>query len=100
MPHPIRYLRLGYAALRVTDTDASLRFYIEKIGLQAAPSNDGCSWLRCSDKPYDLLLERGDIPGLSRIGFELENSSELHKAFERCTGFALHPVWTQAEDLR
>jgi 2,3-dihydroxy-2,3-dihydro-p-cumate dehydrogenase len=61
MPHPIRYLRLGYVALRVTDAAASLRFYIEQLGLQAAPSNDGSSWLRCSDKPYDLLLERGDI---------------------------------------
>ncbi len=100
MPQPIRYLRVGYVALRVTDAAASLRFYIEQLGLQPAPSSDGTSWLRCSDKPYDLFLERGDIAGLSRIGFELESSGELLNAFERFKGLALNPVWAQAADLR
>jgi 2,3-dihydroxy-p-cumate/2,3-dihydroxybenzoate 3,4-dioxygenase len=99
MRDPIRYLRLGYVALRVTDLAASLRFYVDLMGLQPATSDDGMAWLRCSDKPYDLLLERGAVAGLSRIGFELESSRELDQAYERFTGLALHPVWTQPENL-
>jgi 2,3-dihydroxy-p-cumate/2,3-dihydroxybenzoate 3,4-dioxygenase len=100
MLDPIRYLRLGYVALRVTDLTESLRFYVDLMGLQSAESADGSAWLRCSVKPYDLLLERGAVAGLSRIGFELESSRELDKAYARFTGLNLHPAWTQPENLR
>src|SRR5258708_35119992 len=53
MLDPIRYLRLGYVALRVTDLTESLRFYVDLMGLQSAESADGSAWLRCSVQPYD-----------------------------------------------
>jgi catechol 2,3-dioxygenase-like lactoylglutathione lyase family enzyme len=77
MTHPIRYSRLGYAALKVTDLAASTRFYSELMGLKVERSDASTTWLRCSDKPYDLVLEAGPAPGLSRVGFELENHAEL-----------------------
>lgn len=99
MRNPIRYRRLGYVALKVRDVRASTRFYTEQLGLQETPSDDGCTWLRCSDKPYDLLIESGRVAGLSRIGFELEDSAELDKAFDRFTSLAFNPVWTQHDVL-
>ena len=34
-------------------------------------------WLRCSDKPCDLVLEAGSEAGLTGIGFELESTEDL-----------------------
>jgi 2,3-dihydroxy-p-cumate/2,3-dihydroxybenzoate 3,4-dioxygenase len=94
MTHPIRYARLGYAALQVTDLAASAHFYSEQMGLAIERSEAETVWLRCSDKPFDLVLQTGEIPGLSGIGFELESRAELRKAFDHVAGFGLDPAWT------
>jgi 2,3-dihydroxy-p-cumate/2,3-dihydroxybenzoate 3,4-dioxygenase len=100
MTHPIRYSRLGYAALQVTDFAASIRFYTEIMGLKLERSDAQTAWLRCSDKPYDLILETGDVPGLSRIGFELESCAELNKAFDHVSGVGLLPQWVEEKRFR
>jgi 2,3-dihydroxy-p-cumate/2,3-dihydroxybenzoate 3,4-dioxygenase len=98
--HPIRYARLGYAALQVTDVAASARFYSELMGLKIEREDQTTAWLRCSDKPYDLVLEAGGLPGLSRIGFELESRAELAKAFDHIALVGLSPAWTSATAFR
>lgn len=94
--HPIRYSRLGYAHLQVTDLDASAAFYEETVGLQRAAAPDGEVWLRCSDKPYDLILTRGDVAGLAAVGFELESEAELDKAFAHVKGLGFSPAMRDA----
>jgi 2,3-dihydroxy-p-cumate/2,3-dihydroxybenzoate 3,4-dioxygenase len=93
MTHPIRYARLGYATLQVTDVAASAHFYSELMGLTIERSEAATVWLRCSDKPFDLVLKAGEIPGLSGIGFELESRAELVKAFDHVAGVGLDPAW-------
>lgn len=100
MTHPIRYSRLGYAALQVTDLAASVRFYSELMGLKVERLETATAWLRCSDKPYDLVLQAGDVPGLSRIGFELESRAELSKAFTHIAHVGLLPRWTGDASFR
>jgi 2,3-dihydroxy-p-cumate/2,3-dihydroxybenzoate 3,4-dioxygenase len=100
MTHPIRYSRLGYAALQVTDVAASAHFYTAIMGLELERSDGQTAWLRCSDKPYDLVLEAGDEPGLSRIGFELESRAELTKAYDHVAGVGLSPRWTDETSFR
>jgi 2,3-dihydroxy-p-cumate/2,3-dihydroxybenzoate 3,4-dioxygenase len=100
MTHPIRYSRLGYAALQVTDLAASVHFYSEIMGLKLARLNAETAWLRCSSKPYDLVLEAGDAPGLSRVGFELESVAELQCAFEHITNVGLAPEWVDEDSFR
>ena len=99
MPHPIRYSRLGYTALQVTDLSASTRFYTELMGLTLAQTNADRSFLRCSDKPYDLVLERGATAGLSRVGFELPGMQELQSAFTHVAKQGLDPAWSGPEAL-
>jgi 2,3-dihydroxy-p-cumate/2,3-dihydroxybenzoate 3,4-dioxygenase len=96
-PSRIRYARLGYAALQVTDLAASLHFYISLMGLQLASSTTTQAWLRCSDKPHDLILEQGEIAGLARVGFELESADELGKAFAHVSALGLKPAWSPSE---
>jgi 2,3-dihydroxy-p-cumate/2,3-dihydroxybenzoate 3,4-dioxygenase len=100
MTHPIRYSRLGYATLQVTDLAASVHFYTEIMGLKLERSDAQTAWLRCSDKPFDLVLEAGDVPGLSRIGFEVESGAELAKAFDHIAGVGLSPTWADDKSFR
>ncbi|MBI2802783.1 MAG: VOC family protein [Gammaproteobacteria bacterium] len=73
----IRYKRLGYLALNVTDLDRSTQFYRETVGLQQV-GGDGVSvrYLRCSDKHHDIALYVGK-PGLKRVGLELESAAQV-----------------------
>jgi 2,3-dihydroxy-p-cumate/2,3-dihydroxybenzoate 3,4-dioxygenase len=73
----IRYRRLGYLALNVSDLERSTRFYRETVGLQQVDGADReVRLLRCSDKHHDIALHAGR-PGLKRIGFELESSAQI-----------------------
>ncbi len=96
--HPIRYSRLGYARLQVTDIAASAHFYEDVVGLKRMEGPNGELWLRCSDKPYDLILTEGPEPGLAAVGFELENRGELDKAFAHVTALNYSPVRTTPDD--
>ena len=100
MTHPIRYSRLGYVALQVTDLAASAHFYSDLMGLKIERADDATAWLRCSDKTYDLVLEAGDIPGLTRVGFELESRAELVEAFAHVARVGLAPAWTNETSFR
>jgi 2,3-dihydroxy-p-cumate/2,3-dihydroxybenzoate 3,4-dioxygenase len=82
----IRYKRLGYLALNVTDVDRSAAFYRDAVGLQQIDGPDErCRYLRCSDKHHDIVLYQGDAPGLKRIAFEMESDlqfDELRRALD------------------
>lgn len=76
----IRYQRLGYVALNVSDLDRSEDFYTRVLGLEAMGRGPGdCRFLRCSDKHYDIVLHKGAEPGLKRIGFEMESPEALEQ---------------------
>ena len=65
----IRYRRLGYIVLNVTDVARSRAFYEDLVGLtfvEQSPSGD--VYLRCSDLHHDLVLTKSDRPGVRRIG--------------------------------
>lgn len=96
MTDRIRFARLGYAKLQITDIAASAAFYRDVVGLAAEPQADGSAWLRCSDKPYDLILVEGGEPGLAGVGFELESPAELDKAHARLTDRGYAPAWAKA----
>ena len=96
MTDRIRFARLGYARQQVTDLAASIAFYRDVVGLKVEPREGGEAWLRCSDKPYDLILTQGDVPGLAGLGFELESVAELDKAYARLAERGYTPSWTDA----
>jgi 2,3-dihydroxy-p-cumate/2,3-dihydroxybenzoate 3,4-dioxygenase len=99
MPTQIRYSRLGYVAIQVTDLMASRQFYSDTMGLMLEPAVENQVWLRCSDKTYDLVLKRGDVPGVACVGFELESRTEIENAYLRVEELGLSPVWTESRDL-
>lgn len=82
----IRYKKLGYVALNVTDLQRSATFYRDTVGLQAVPADDSDPgaprFFRCDWDHHNVILFKGDRPGLKRLGFEMESGAELERLFE------------------
>lgn len=74
----IRYRRLGYVALNVTDLAASRAFYEAKVGLKVdEDATGGRLFLRCSDLHHDIALYQGGSPGVKRIAWQMESVKAL-----------------------
>ena len=84
----IRYSKLGYVELMVTDLERSAAFYREIVGLQPAGRGPGGEYrFKCSDDPYAVVLHQADQPGFKRGGWMLEDESQfaaLHQRLDGC----------------
>jgi 2,3-dihydroxy-p-cumate/2,3-dihydroxybenzoate 3,4-dioxygenase len=90
----IRYQRIGYVALNVTDVTASRRFYEEKVGLTVDSIEGDVQFLRCSDRHHDIALYSGSEPGVKRIGWQMESPTALEALREHLCeiGVPVRPV--------
>jgi 2,3-dihydroxy-p-cumate/2,3-dihydroxybenzoate 3,4-dioxygenase len=78
---PFRYLKPGYVALNVTDLERSIRFYRDIVGLKLESRESAdVAFLRCSDDHHNLILYRGEEPGLRRMAFQMESDGDLQRA--------------------
>jgi 2,3-dihydroxy-p-cumate/2,3-dihydroxybenzoate 3,4-dioxygenase len=74
----IRYSRLGYVELMVTDPERSAAFYRDIVGLQPAGRGpEGEIRFKCSDDPYAIVLHSADRPGFKRGGWMLEDAGQF-----------------------
>jgi 2,3-dihydroxy-p-cumate/2,3-dihydroxybenzoate 3,4-dioxygenase len=74
----VRYRRLGYIALNVSDLAASREFYEAKLGLKVdQDAMSGRLFLRCSDLHHDIALYEGGDPGVKRIAWQMESLKAL-----------------------
>jgi 2,3-dihydroxy-p-cumate/2,3-dihydroxybenzoate 3,4-dioxygenase len=97
----IRYQKLGYVELNVTDPARSRAFYERIVGLEfVGEGADGEVLLRCDSDHHNIVLHRAARPGLKRVGWMLEDEHQ----FERLQGrFAEHGIaWRElpAEESR
>lgn len=97
---PIRYKRLGYVGLQVTNLENSLDFYLNKVGLNLVSKDSSTAKLRCSEKPSDVTLHQGSEPGLSQIGMEVENDKMLDTAFKYLSELGYEPNWLSDEGAK
>lgn len=100
----IRYKKLGYLALNVSDIQASVNFYENIVGLDVVNPEqvDGRHpvYLRCSSDHHDFILYPDKSAGLKRVAFELEDDEQLAIAFDYLTKKGLHPVEVDENELR
>src|ERR1700722_5795453 len=80
----IRYKKLGYVELMVTDLDRSAAFYRDVAGLEPAGEGpDGERRFRCSEDPYAVTLRKAVPPGFKRGGWMLENERQFEVLHRR-----------------
>jgi 2,3-dihydroxy-p-cumate/2,3-dihydroxybenzoate 3,4-dioxygenase len=64
--------------LNVSDPDRARTFYEELVGLEfAGTGKQGELRFRCSEDPYAVVLHPGKTPGFKRVGWMLEDASQL-----------------------
>lgn len=74
----IRYRKLGYVELMVTDLERSAAFYRDMVGLEPAGDGpEGERRFRCSEDPYAVVLHKADQPGFKRGGWMLEDERQF-----------------------
>jgi 2,3-dihydroxy-p-cumate/2,3-dihydroxybenzoate 3,4-dioxygenase len=93
--HPkVRYRRLGYVELNVSDLGRSRAFYEGLVGLQFVEQGArGELRFRCSEDPYTVVLHQGP-PGHKRTGWMLEDEHQFENLHRRLTtaGIAFEDV--------
>lgn len=79
----IRYRKLGYVELNVSDLARSRRFYEEMVGLQPVDGDERRARFRCDGDPYSVVLHQHDAPGHRASGFMLEDASQFENLHRR-----------------
>ncbi len=90
MDDRVRYRKLGYVALNVTDIGRSVAFYRDLVGLDVSERiGDDMAMLRCGWDHHHLVLHRAKSPGLKRIGFQVESGGQLERLRDRLGGMGI-----------
>src|SRR5258705_1231048 len=84
----IRYKKLGYVELNVSDLEKSHKFYEDIVGLEfVGKRSDGAVMFRCDDEDSrSVILHQNQPAGSKSVGWQLENGSQfelLHRRFAR-----------------
>lgn len=96
----IRYSKLGYVALNVTDLNKSADFYKNIVGLELVELvPDEVAYFRCSFDHHNVVLYPAQQPGLKRVAFEVEDANQLDVAIDRISKFGLTCQEVDASEL-
>jgi 2,3-dihydroxy-p-cumate/2,3-dihydroxybenzoate 3,4-dioxygenase len=98
MQEGIRYRKLGYVALNVSDVARSAPFYRDTVGLDLVEEAADVAFLRCGEDHHDVALYRSATPGLKRIGWEVEDDDALERAVALFTDAGLGPEEVSDEE--
>ena len=95
----IRFRRLGYVALNVSDLETSRHFYETLVGLKVDDdAHGGRIFLRCSDRHHDIALYEGGVPGVKRIGWQMESALALEATRQELVSLGLSCTPVSAEE--
>ncbi|OUS82863.1 VOC family protein [Pseudomonas putida] len=97
---PFRYKKLAYAAINVTDLSRSVPFYRDIVGLDLVKQDGDIAYFRCSRDHHNIVLYQAPGHGLKRVGFELEQESDVRAAFEHFDQRGMQPTWVSAEEAK
>jgi 3,4-dihydroxyphenylacetate 2,3-dioxygenase len=97
---PFDIVRAAYAELRVTDLDASARFYADLLGLVVAERADDAVFLRGWEERvhHSLVLRRAQAPALARLGFRVRTEEHLEPLRGHLERLGLETRWVQSPD--
>src|ERR1043165_4233978 len=73
-------LRPGYIQIRVTDLNAAIRHYVDRVGPhEVSREADGRVYLRAWDEfdRHSVILRPADTPGMDYVGFKVARDADL-----------------------
>lgn len=74
----IRYKKLGYVALNVSDVARARAWYESMVGLQFNRTGaEGEVYLRADADHHSLVLYQSERPGLKRVAWQLESDDQI-----------------------
>src|ERR1700738_24067 len=81
----IRYRKLGYVELNVSDLEKSRKFYEEIVGLElVGKRSDGAVMFRCDDEDSrSVVLHQKQPAGFKSVGWMLEGRSQFELVHRR-----------------
>ena len=81
----IRYRKLGYVELNVSDLEKSRKFYQDIVGLEfVGKRSDGAVMFRCDDEDSrSVILHQKQPAGFKSIGWMLEDGSQFELLHRR-----------------
>jgi catechol 2,3-dioxygenase-like lactoylglutathione lyase family enzyme len=79
---PARPRKLSHVVVGSPDAPASLRFFVEGIGLRVSDAMPGgvASFLRCSTDHHNLLVQPGPVPYLHHSAWEMDDLDAVGRA--------------------
>lgn len=99
MNNILRYEKLGYVGINVTNLEKSKHFYGELVGTEPVESNNAnFAFFRTSYDHHNIILFQAPRPGVKRIGLELESPEFLETAFEHFKAHGLNPYYVSDEE--
>jgi 2,3-dihydroxy-p-cumate/2,3-dihydroxybenzoate 3,4-dioxygenase len=81
----IRYRKLGYVELNVSNLERSRKFYEDIVGLEfVGERSDGAVMFRCDDEdPRSVVLHQKQPAGFKSVGWMLEDESQFELLHRR-----------------
>jgi 2,3-dihydroxy-p-cumate/2,3-dihydroxybenzoate 3,4-dioxygenase len=81
----IRYRKLGYVELNVSNLEKSRKFYEDIVGLEfVGKRSDGAVMFRCDDEdPRSVVLHQKEPAGFKSVGWTLEDESQFELLHRR-----------------
>ena len=73
----IQVRRIGYATLETPDVDRQIDYYTNILGLSLVEREKDRAFLATKQGQQAVVLERGDAPRCTRVGFQVAPDSEL-----------------------
>lgn len=73
----IQVRRIGYTTLQTPDIEAQIAYYTDVLGLTLVGRDGGRAFLATRQGQLAIVLEPGDAPSCSRIGFQVAPDTDL-----------------------
>jgi catechol 2,3-dioxygenase len=95
---PFDIMRAAFVELRVTDLEASERFYAQLLGMIVSARTDDAVYLRGWEERqhHSLILRRDTVAAAARLGFRVRAERDLDLLHDELSGRGLTVRWAPA----
>jgi catechol 2,3-dioxygenase len=92
---------LSYVAITSPDVEASVDFYVNKVGLTVVDRIDGAVYLRCWGDyyAYSVVVVPGDEPSLETMAWRTSSAEALDEAAKRIEAAGAAGEWVEVPQI-